>query len=32
MNADVVELVDTQDLGSCGQKLWGFESPHPHQT
>ena len=27
---DVVEMVDTQDLGSCDQKSWGFKSPRPH--
>ena len=30
INADVAELVDAQDLGSCALKAWGFESLHPH--
>ena len=28
--AGVVELVDTQDLGSCGRSPWGFKSLRPH--
>lgn len=30
--ADMVELVDTPDLGSGNDKLWGFESLCPHQN
>jgi hypothetical protein len=30
MNARVVELADTQDLGSCASKAWGFKSPLSH--
>ncbi len=29
-HAGVVELVDTADLGSAGQKPWGFKSLRPH--
>lgn len=29
--ADVVELVETLDLGSSAEKAWEFESPYPHQ-
>ena len=28
--AKVAELVDAQDLGSCGFVPWGFESPLSH--
>ena len=28
--AKVAELVDAQDLGSCGFMPWGFESPLSH--
>ena len=30
--AKVAELVDAQDLGSCGLVPWGFESPLSHLT
>ncbi len=30
ISAKVAELVDAQDLGSCGLKPWGFESPLSH--
>ena len=30
--AKVAELVDAQDLGSCGFVPWGFESPLSHYT
>ncbi len=30
--ADVAELVDALDLGSSGQKPWGFKSLRPHQS
>ena len=29
-DAKVAELVDAQDLGSCGRWPWGFESPLSH--
>ena len=28
--ADMVELVDTLDLGSSDDKSWGFKSLYPH--
>ena len=28
--ADMVELVDTLDLGSSDAKSWGFKSLYPH--
>ena len=30
-NADVAELADAQDLESCPDKGWEFNSPRPHK-
>ena len=29
--ADMAELADAQDLGSCVLVAWGFESLYPHR-